>query len=58
MNTNVIKKLYDKIDDTKVYNNILKADLAYLMSLGKNKEHLPLLDKAMTKYKEKEQNQN
>lgn len=48
--------LYEKIDESQGYNSLLKADLYYLMSVSKNKDHLPLLDKAITKMKIKSAN--
>ena len=51
LNAQLVKKLYDSIDDGIGFNGILKADLSYLMSVSKNKEHIPLLDKAISSLK-------
>ncbi|CDW79052.1 leucine rich repeat family protein [Stylonychia lemnae] len=44
-----LKQLYEKLEDNTV-NSIFKVDLAYIISISKNKEFIPQLDSAIKQY--------
>lgn len=44
----IIKDIYESLDN-RDENNIIKADLSYLLSLSKNKDNIPILDRAIIK---------